>query len=172
MAQKSPLLSFLLSSLVVAWGTCPPAMRHAHDGGNESNHRHVVAVGQHEHGNPGPSERRQHEAGADASAAMGECAVHLHWVLLGMHFSLPASPDTHDSDQVDSFDPVVVRLIHDLPTISRVEQRCVTAEFPVSEELIGSAVCLVPAPLSRPNPIASLPLCDRARFERSGVLLA
>ena len=78
----------------------------------------------------------QHEAGVDTSATMGECAVHLHWVLLGFDFSLPASPDTHDPDHLVSCESVMVRLVDDLPTISQVEQRCVAADLPVSPDLV------------------------------------
>ncbi len=172
MVLKSPLLSFMLSSIVVAWGICPPAMRHAHEGGGDTSHRHVAATDPHEHDHPHQSELPQHEAWVDTSATMGECAVHLHWVLLGFDFALPASPDTHDPDHLVSFESVMVRLVDDLPTISQVEQRCEAADVLVSPALVARVVCLTPSPARWINPIASLPLCDSARFERSGVLLA
>lgn len=172
MALKSPLLSFVLSSVVVAWGICPPAMRHAHEGGNDTSHRHVAAADQHEHGHSHPSGLPPHESRVDASATMGECAVHLHWVLLGFDFSLPVSPDTHDPERLGSFEPVMVRLVDDLITVHQGEAQCGATDLLVSPEVVTRVVCLMPSPLRWINPIASLPLCDRARFERSGVLLA
>ena len=73
---------------------------------------------------------------------------------------------------VVGFESVMVRLVDDLPTINQGEQRCVAADLPVSPELVARVVCLMPSPPRWINPIASLPLCDSARFERSGVLLA
>ncbi|MHB0957237.1 MAG: hypothetical protein ACYC0X_24435 [Pirellulaceae bacterium] len=171
MVMKSPLLSFVLSSVVVAWGTCPPAMRHAHEGGEDTSHDHVAAVDHGEHGHAHPSEIPQQGAGGTATSTMDECVVHLHWVLWGFHFSLPVSPDTGDPDQLASFDSEMVRLVDDLPTFRQGEQRGVTADLPVSPELVARVVCLMPSPPRWINSIASLPLCDRARFERSGVLL-
>ena len=66
----------------------------------------------------------------------------------------------------------MVRLVDDLPMVNQVEQRCVAVDLPVSPDLVVPTVFLRQLPLLWVNPIASLPLCDSARFERTGVLLA
>ena len=172
MPLKSRLLAMALCTLLVAWEICPPAMRHAHEGGSDTGHRHAAAADPHQHSHSHQADLSPHSSRVDASTTIGECAVHLHWGLMGIGFSLPVSPTPHDPDRLFGFEPVMVRLVDDLPTINPGVQWRDVADLPASPKLLSGNRRLMPSPPRWINSIASLPLCDRARFERSGVLLA
>ncbi len=103
---------------------------------------------------------------------MGECAIHLHWTLMGFDFTLPAPPDPHDPDHLASCEPEMVLLVNDLPTVTQHQSWYVGADLSESLDPLACFSSMMPWSPRWLNPTASWPLCDSARFERSGVLLA
>jgi hypothetical protein len=172
MLRESPLLSLMLVALAVASGTCPPALRHAHEGGEDSGHRHSSHILDLDHGHPHQGDPHHHTPNLELSSTMRECSVHLHWVLLGFNFSFPATPDGHDPDHPNGFEPVMVRLVEDVLIASPCEPRGIKADVASSLECISGVVCPTYSLAGWVNSVSALPLCDRARLERSGVLLA
>jgi hypothetical protein len=167
--------NLLLSALVLAWGIVPPAVCHGHEGGEDTTHRHnTVAHQGHDCGN------RVHSIDADSQPAGAEgspvvlrsLVVHLHWSLWGVDFSVPVSEDDQPDNEGNAAEPVIVRLVDSVPT-PVTENNGFTSIDPVTVWQFGldSAVVQTSSlPLS--SRTQSAPLCDRARHERSGVLLA
>jgi hypothetical protein len=180
-------LNLVLSVLVLAWGILPPGVRHAHVGGGDSTHRHdagqtVAHHGPHDHDSVDGHDadhahhsgdgNHQHETGLDVSLS-ADCVVHLHWRLLGIEFSMPVSQEPADGeDDVDTGVPAIVRMSDELVPVARagpsVDRVCLSHTCTPSADVVRDL-----APVSRPTNLdTSIPLCDSARLERSGVLLA
>jgi len=169
------VLSLLLAALVLAWGTVPPGVQHAHGGGSDGNHRHdgcheVAHHGAHDY----DFDDEHHEHGTLAEVSLlADYVLHLHWQFLGVEFSLPVPEEPADgNDDEGTVPPAVVRLVNEIvlatqarPSFGRVLLAAVCAP---STDVVRS---LEPIPLP-PNLVTSIPLCDSARLERSGVLLA
>ena len=173
---RTTLLNYLLSSLVMAWGMLPPALVHAHEGGDQAGHRHAAPVGladehSHDDGSHG-CQHSHHEDGFQISPELGGIVAHAHWELFGVDFSWPVPDEGNHEGNSRSVEPVLVRLAN--------EPVPVTVTSVIHSGLIG-ATALQPAldvvrsasaPTRAANPVAALPLCDSARLERSGVLRA
>ena len=164
--------NLLLSALVLAWGVVPPAVRHSHEGGADVNHRHEVAA-HHGHEHHGHSHDEDwHPGGAKVSASvLRGLVVHLHWSFLGLDFSVPLSDDEQSKDGRQAATPAVVRLVDfaPAPTLDTGHSLSIA---PVIVALSSLEAALVQAPsLAGFERRQSAPLCDRARRERSGVLL-
>ena len=172
-------LSFLLSASVLAWGTMPPAIHHAHHGSSARDHCHdtVVVAAKHDlnhghHHNHDGSDHRHEDVDVTAPTALGDFVVHLHWMLCGLDFCMPAPPeDEHDEDD-GATRLALIRLIDELPTVSPRGYHSRGAPMIAPPVLGPHRVAVEVSPSHPPNRIASIPLCDSARFERSGVLLA
>lgn len=168
------LANLLLSALVLAWGIVPPVVRHGHEGGEDTTHRHnAVAPQGHDCGNRGHSiDADSQPAGAEGSpAVLRSLVVHLHWSLWGVDFSVPVSQDDQPSDEGNATESVVVCLVDSVPT-PVTENNSFASIDPVTIWQFGLASTVVQTsslPLS--SRTQSAPLCDRARRERSGVLL-
>jgi len=184
----SPLAAnLLLTALVVAWGSVPPAIRHGHEGGDDTRHRHhghhandQNARGHQEcdahwHHHDDGAHRHFHERSDESSRDISSVMlagpiVHLHWGWLGFHLSLPVSQHEPSDDGCNGAEPVVLRLIDVLPTPTVGD--CGVASHALSPAVpfgvIGFAA-VPPLPRS-PDLLPAAPLCDRARRERSGVL--
>ena len=168
-------MSLLLSALVLGWGFLPPGVQHAHAGGNDSTHRHSDCheVAHHDsHDHDSNSRNHYHETLPDTSLVVGSL-VHLHWQFLGIEFSMPAPKQpANGGDDQDTPTLAVVQVINEAvpniqlgPSLGRV---FLAAACSLSTDVVRD---LEPVPRS-PNLVTSTPLCDSARFERSGVLLA
>ena len=164
----------LLSALVLAWGVAPSAIRHGHEGGEDTSHRHD-AVAHHGH----HDDARGHLTNEDSQAVEAELSsavlrnlvVHLHWNLLGVDFSVPVSEDEQPSDGSSAEELVVVPLVDSVPNpvLDRgggVNCDSVTVQQPGLDAAVDE-----PPSLTTAAPTQSAPLCDCARHERSGVLL-
>ena len=94
-------------------------------------------------------------------------------MFFGIHISLPAAENDKDGNENGgSRVTVLVRLLDDSPAASLHRNICLgvddfQAKAATDHNFHATSRLLPPA-----NAISSLPLCDRARFERSGVLLA
>ena len=175
---RKKTVNLLLSALVLAWGIAPPGMQHAHSGGNDNTHRHDTHQ-QDAHRNDACRETAAHTSHDHERETVwdfslpADFVLHLHWQLLGVEFSIPAPEEPADNDDDRNTIPAaVVRVMNEVvptaqagPSFGRVlsADTCIS-----SADLVSS---LQPVPRWA-NQITSLPLCDSARFERSGVLLA
>lgn len=167
-------ISLLLSALVLAWGIVPLGIQHAHEGGSDATHRHESGheVAHHRHDHDADDEHHEHANQPKVSLSVDSVA-HFHWQLLGIVFSMPVPEQPTDcSDGEDTFPPAVVRVMNEIVRA--------THAGPSFMRMLQAAICapsadafwrLEPIP-RRLNLVASVPLCDSARFERSGVLLA
>ena len=171
--QKTTTL--LLSALVLAWGIVPPGVEHSHAGGSDATHRHenhheVVHQGSHDHDSD--DELCESEI-LPQVPLLADSVRHLHWRFLGMKFSMPAPGQPADRGDDDSnVPPAILRVayegvpaVHTGPSFARMLLWGICAP---SADVVRS---LQPIP-QPPNLITSMPLCDSARLERSGVLLA
>lgn len=164
-----------MSALMLTWGTVSPATRHTHLGGSDTTHRHDDIrrdeLSQHSHDH-GPGDWHGEHLCVDQGALLGDCVVHLHWKWLGIDFSLPVPQGPADgNDDGDTALPEIVLVM---------DQTVPTAQVrPSFNRVLLPAVCSTsPAVVCRSTPIlssagfsTSIPLCDSARLERSGVLL-
>ena len=167
--------SLLLSALVLAWGIVPPGVEHSHAGGSDATHGHehhheVAHHGSHDHDF---SDQHCESEPLPQVSLLADSVRHLHWRFLGMKFSMPApgQPTDNGDDQGDLPPAIVcgvdegVLAMHTGPAFAR------TLLFGICEPSIDVVCGMRPIPPS-PNLVTTMPLCDSARLERSGVLLA
>jgi hypothetical protein len=169
-------LTLLLSASVLVWGIVPPAIRHAHEGGGKRDHRHDAAArhdlkSHHHHHRDGADHPHEHEHVAEPTA-LGDFVVHLHWTLFGLDFSVPASQQGENDEEDGASRLALIRLVDELPAVApggpdSPGVSLVTPPLPGTE-----LVAVETSPSHAPHSVASIPLCDSARLERSGVLLA
>lgn len=170
-----------LAAAVLAASAMPPAIRHAHPGGDRP-HRHAAA--DHPHGEAhrhGRHAGHRHTVSEESSRSCGKTppatsalstSPHVHWTLLGLQVTFPGSDresPVNPELPTDCGVTVVVRL---------VDERAVDADtapvagFPRPADAGMSLPEQRPALSERPScgSLASpAPLCDAARGERSGV---
>ena len=173
---RQKAMNLLLSALVLAWGFVPPGFEHAHAGGGDSDHQHdtdhdVAHHGSHHH--DADAEHHEHAVEPDDTdvTALVDYALHFHWQLLGVEFSMPMPMEPTDGDDEGTVPPAVVRVMNEIvpatqagPAFGRV---LLAANCAPSADVVRN---LEPIPRP-PNLVTSIPLCDSARLERSGVLL-
>jgi hypothetical protein len=161
--------NLLLSALMLASTCLPPALRHAHEGGDEANHRHDTSGVRHlKHGHHEAEGYHEHEVvSITERAVLSDAVVHLHWAIFGIDFSttLPSEPRSRE--------PAVVRVMV-MPAISVSGENAVGVLTAIASQPgldFASVRSVGTTPLQPPNLVTSAPLCDSARRERSGVLL-
>jgi hypothetical protein len=164
---------FLLSAWVLAWGIVPPAIRHAHEAGEDRRHRHDSAAIQGQGEQWQGADKDTPEAGSEVSSAtLRRLVVHLHWSLLVIDFSV-AVPENGPSDDRDGgAKPTILRFVDSVPQPA-LDNNGFAGDSPATVSPLDFKPW-VAATSSRRHPslLRSAPLCDRARHERSGVQLA
>ncbi len=168
-------MNLLLSALVLAWGIVPPGVQHTHSVGSDTHHQHddCQEVAHHtSHNHDSDDEHHEHGPVPEASL-LTDFVVHVHWQFLGMEFSMPVPEEpVEGNDDGDTVPPAIVRVMSEVVPA--------TQAGPSVGRLFLAAICTPSAdvvwslePIPRPpNLVTSIPLCDSARLERSGVLLA
>lgn len=175
------VLSLLLSAAVLFGGLMPPAVQHAHAEG-ERPHAHepvaAAAPSEHSHSHSHP---HSHSTGpvAEPHPAAAECIQcrtwHRHVVLFGFELCLPMHGDQqHPASSGTAGDDQAVTLIRLIDTVT-------LAASPQMAKSVLIGLPDLPAVSAVPLPVAdswdgrdtgsSIPLCDSARRERSGVQL-
>jgi len=166
--------SVLLSAFLVAAAVAPPGLRHVHtvpEGVVEHDHDHAIVdchSGTADHPRKGYWEH-QHTPGA---TGLGDL-WHLHFALLGIEFTLPDGMPAEENRAGESdFELILFRPSEQLllTSVSCHQSIAKLAIAPVLSESVDATPCRTVA--AAPPPVESAPLCDRARRERSGVLLA
>lgn len=167
------ILSVLLSALLAVWGILPPGAVHAHVGGGDPAHQHDDCRESAHHGFHGHGMHGHHEHAVEPRASwLADFISHIHWRFLGIEFSMPLTecPDSGD-DGPDAMPPVIVRSADEVAPAAQVGppmgRGLLAARFAPSFDVAQDSA---PFPRLRPGTVDFL--CDSARFERSGVLLA
>ena len=170
--RGASFLNVMLLAITSVWGTCSPAMRHAHEGGGSSHDSHprVHHHSHHEHRDASKTRTACPWGHDDARANASDCAEHLHWVLLGFDLTLPVNQNGQDRERSSGSEPTIVRLVEEPVAVLVAAWQNSAADQAGVWACVPGAGAVVSASLRWVNPIAALPLCDSARFERSGVL--
>ncbi len=168
------LTTLLQAAILLAVTIAPPGIRHAHSTGGTvgGHHRHELAEG---HGHVHDS-RRPHGSHDDSSnAEIGESSAwHLHIHLLGFDFTLP-QPVSNSSGSESPGNPRLVALalgqdvLSDQAALPDPVKCCESPSMHASPLFDAAPLQVV---LQSDPPVTCTPLCDRARRERTGVLLA
>jgi len=154
----------------------PPAIRHAHQGGSDRDHSHDTvanhdpAPGHHHHHHEGADHRHEHPD-TTAPTVLGDYLVHLHWKLFGLDFCMPAPQQSEHDEDRGALRPALVRFVDELPTLIPGGGHWQGVPVVAAPAPGPRVVAVKTSPLHPPNLVVSIPLCDSARLERSGVLL-
>ena len=169
--------STVLAVLLLAGTVAPPAVRHKHafaEGGDLHHQHHADHQRPHSHEHHGDESRHPL-----AELCLGEADImsgdwwHLHLQFLGFAFTLP-EPTSNENDRETRGNEALSVLASDEEPLPRQT----TVASSIQQIILSSIHCSTDdaAPmqvvLSAPAPISFTPLCDRARRERSGVLIA
>lgn len=156
--------SLLLSAILLTAALVPPGTRHHHEvaEGRLTGHQH--------HGSETIHHPHSHGDQEAPLPAVKGGLWHLHFELLGIEVTLPDSRPPQDDDERDVLDPQFVSATGDLPLRTASNHGLFTGLLcGLSMVTVGSRP--LPCPSMPTPPVTSPPLCDSARFERSGVLL-
>lgn len=180
-------LAWLLAVAVLLGSVAPPTVEHAHADGERS-HDHGAAdlhEGRHKHPHPHPhphshkhshSHKHPHPPSGDGERELLQCrTMHRHVILFGFELYMPAS------DHQDLPGPGNKLGDEALTLVRLLETEVVLTYAPAGGRLFDSLPlsysCVAPCATSMaraqdgPAMLASLPLSDSARGERSGVQL-
>jgi hypothetical protein len=163
--------SLLLAAMLLGAAVAPPALRHAHpteDG----------VAGHHQHdGHHARADGHRHCDGARQPTTLSELSGghwwHLHFHVFGFEFTLPEPSPSHRDHEPERNVELLV-LAPGREWSSGSSSRCDSLRHGVPPSAffpIGDAACMQ-IDVSAPPPVSCAPLCDSARRERSGVLLA
>lgn len=170
-------LKLLVAAAVLAWTSMPPAIVHSHEDGDNPTHRHEIGSDHHDHHHHhGHSHTADHAHARPAvpdGVDFGTVAVHCHWQLLGFWFALPFSRERGDHEDERGMARVAIVDLADgdglaAPTGIAMAQ-AVCQPSPAASPGFVPLVSTLQGPQ---RPTSATPLCDSARLERSGVLLA
>jgi len=166
--------SVLLSAFLVAAGIAPPGVRHVHPlPGGVAEHDHDHAPGHCHSGTADhPHEGHREHQHTPAAVELGDL-WHLHFAMLGIELTLPDTTPVEENRNGESdFELILLRPSED-PLLTLVTCHESTAKLAASAAML-QAVDATPCQTvtALPSPVQSAPLCDSARHERSGVLLA
>ena len=172
-------MNLLMAATVLAWSIAPPPIQHRHEGGTDLSHRHDcgdAGYGRPDHSAQGycVSDCGQPHAATLAPDGIGEEASHLHFQWLGFRMTLPDddSPTKKGEDRCASKLLFVQASRASIPQVysgSRLDTSLTVLPLNTIAADIGASCPSVLCSFLRLTPH---PLCDRARHERSGVLLA
>lgn len=170
------VVSVLLAAVLVVDGVGLHGFGHAHLGGDQDHSHEDGATAEHDectcHHCHGDHHHSQHQAEsslaceAELTAGLVE---HAHLSIFGFEFSVPISDESqgkHPSQSLSFIclrdDCVVVPVVRPVHSDLLLQALLTTEDSQTAEmDLAAPAKAQVPSP----------PLCDSARFERSGVLL-
>lgn len=164
-------LTLLLAATVLLGGLMPPAVQHAHAGGDRA-HKHHRIIADASVDVHGPSHSHRHASGEHSHAADGITA-HSHRVLFGFDACLPLGEhqDVPDGSDVDGQQVTLARLLDSqIVSLSAPTMKWLFISLPSLKAFSTDSIA-VPGLRSSRSELASLPLCDSARGERSGVQL-
>jgi hypothetical protein len=176
-AGMAKATSTLLAALLLLAAVAPPAIRHTHPLADEghSHHHHDanpdLSHGHYHHG----EDRGRHLADRyvrDAELTNGHW-WHLHFHFLGLEVTLPEPASDQGDRESSGLEAVSVLPFAQEPVPCRMAQTVSAWEtFTPFTALSPEDAALLQVVVNAPPPVSCPPLCDRARRERSGVLIA
>lgn len=173
-------LNLLLAATVLVGGGFPPAMRHAHEAGNDLSHRHDCGHERHAGGKTQIAQAVHPGQGISCDPALvsakhshSEWVRHLHFKLLSLQLTLPDNrTPSNNQDRDPSPELVFVRVGREMtPSTAHANQDSVRMLAPVFLGALSDNPANALSTASAFGSVASTLLCDRARHERSGVQL-
>jgi hypothetical protein len=176
------VFSHLLAVTLVVCGSMPPGMCHAHADGDrphrhDSGHHHAADF---DHGHAHyemdhPDHHASHECSHEhKDAVITEAVPHVHMNFFGFDWTLPISePNSSDGRGEDSHELLFVAVAADQPASVRTVSHSPNDLSLLSFTHPSSAgIAIGEDQFSmKPTEACSIPLCDSARRERTGVLL-
>jgi hypothetical protein len=166
----------LLAALLLAPGTLPLGLAHAHPGADRPHHHHAedgfVDADHHDD----HDDHEDHQWGEDLGPALESASTsHVHFSWLGFDLTLPGPPGGGEPDDpgTTATTPALIGTL-DAPTGGTMGPLSwlapwLLATHPFAWSGPPPAPC---RPRLRPPSNPSPPLCDSARHERSGVQLS
>jgi hypothetical protein len=166
-------VTLLLTALLLANGISAHGFDHAHAGGDESHSHADDAVVRHGHSSqecPRHNDHPENHPHKCESYLTAASVSHVHLTLLGFDFSFPDSDNSNGGDDA-SRTSTFLRLSNDCTV--KLLARSLNIDLLRTLSLKASAgdVVAIHSATSAAPQVPSAPLCDRARFERSDVLL-
>lgn len=177
-------MSLVLAAVMLPSGTMSPGVCHAHAEGDRP-HRHdrphyYEANHSDQHDGHGPHDAdHRHEDDSARHSHDGECTVtravlHVHVNLFGFEMTLPSSgQDRHEGQEKQSTGTAQFVIGPDSPAISGPHAYSLR-NLLLPPTALPAGCCLSPDEhhhLVKSSEHCSIPLCDSARRERSGVLI-
>jgi hypothetical protein len=176
-----PLLTVMLSAILLAGSMMPQGIRHKHSGGSDLSHKHrnlsstSPSHSHHDetlHGDD-HSQSCRSQSPTTVGGSLWECATHLHFEWFGLQWAFPDSGKAADENRDTNESQLVSLCSSEYLGITpqqniRIEKFSLLV-YPCSPLQVSGEIQVVNF-FSQPVTINLL--CDRARHERSGVLLA
>ena len=164
-------LTLLLSLAVLLVSVTPPSLQHAHPEGDCAHHHRTTAVDtsghRHDHGHA-------HDSCEPLATLAPGVAAHTHLLLFGFDFYLALAEHQDAPQEQTEVNDQRVTLVRFLDSEVILSSRAPVQSLITSPLPLGT---FAPAPIAGTHRetsqtlLASLPLCDSARGERSGVQL-
>lgn len=177
------LLSCMLSALVLTTGAVRPATQHAHEGGDDPSHHHHSTTAYRGHSHDKGATHSDHSglptdplmaSQTNAGCSLFSSTSHLHFKWLGIELTIPGhNGPTGEEKQRSSVEIVFTRVVRCMTPAPQPNDGDGKVLFAGPSVALATSTSLVPTATGHCGlPVATSPLCDRARHERSGVLLA
>jgi len=168
--------SGLLAGILLAASLAPPATRHYHHvaDGDGVQHEHEATRHSDEGHNHHRSDCLHHFAAEDQDRSdwVSGGWWHLHFDWLGFEFTLPEpAPNQGDREAQESVEVLVLASGQEWLPLQDSRSALLPSCGPATSTSSGDAAPMQ-AGVSAVPPVTCAPLCDSARRERSGVLLA
>ena len=158
----------LLSLTLLVNGLAMPAFQHAHDGGDKP-HDHEASV-EHSHSHDHDCAEHHHHHGTRDPRLLTNSVAHVHVSCFGFEFSLPLQDESEHSDLSNSGSIAFVKP-HDECLQAPPAVNAILYTLLMPHVIQSSGILPIVGHFSF-RPADSIPLCDTARHERSGVQLA
>ena len=178
-------LGFLLVAIMLPGRTIPPGLCHAHADGDRPHrhdrpHHHAAAHAERHDGHSHDDADDAHRPGSPRhSHDHDECTVteavpHVHVNFFGVDITLPISDRDHRNNQEEqSHGLALVAVVSDSPAV--VGQSPISwKNFSLAPSALSNAIYCAADEHNhwvKSSEACSIPLCDSARRERSGVLI-
>ncbi len=162
-------LGWLIAAIVLVGSVTPPGVRHSHADGerpHDHSHRHDHHGHVHHwHGHTHSHHFSDHQDSSEPASA------HVHFWVFGWIVTIPSSSAPGDSEGDDSDCTKLIYLVQTDQANrqhNQVWDKCLLDSQTAVTEYDAARLQTLPV---RSPPVKTPPLCDSARFERSGVLL-
>ena len=171
------LISVVLAGILLAASIAPPGIRHTHSVAESDGIHHQHKDGQqfagHGHSHHNDEQRRVSAWQETGTQISGSPTRHLHFYFLGLELTLPDStPEEGDDNSLRKTEVLAVAQGHKLQLFQTTSSDPTLPNPVLSTHSTAPSSAPMQTIVLRTPPVSSAPLCDTARFERSGVLLA